>query len=104
MPEELPIVCTLDAENLSARLDLIASIGAAHLISRETEGDSHLLRFRQDEGVRRLLEEVVEAEARCCSFLDLRIREDGEALVLVIAAPPEASSVAAELAAAFATS
>lgn len=102
MTEELPIVCSLGADDLAARLDVIAAIGAENLISRNTDGDTQLLRFRRGNAVRRSLEEVIAAEARCCAFLDLEIREEAGALVLVIDAPAEAAPVAAGLAAAFA--
>jgi hypothetical protein len=101
MTQELPITCSLGADDLTARLELIAAIGAAHLIARDTEGDTQLLRFRPDAGVRRSLENVIAAEAKCCSFLHMKIREEAKALVLVIDAPAEAAPVAAELAAAF---
>jgi hypothetical protein len=99
MAEELPIVCSLGADDLAARLDLIAAIGAESLISRDAEGDTQLLRFRRDDGVRRALEGIVAAEARCCSFLEMEIREEDGALV--IDAPADAAPVAAALAAAF---
>jgi hypothetical protein len=102
MAEELPIVCSLGADDLAARLDLIAAIGAESLISRDAEGDTQLLRFRRDDGVRRALEGIVAAEARCCSFLEMEIREEDWALVLAIDAPADAVPVAAALAAAFA--
>jgi hypothetical protein len=104
--QELPIVCSLGADDLTARLELIAAIGAGNLISRDTEGDTQLLRFRRDDGVRRSLEAVIAAEARCCSFLNMEIREETATatLVLVIDAPAEAAPVAAGLAAAFAAS
>jgi hypothetical protein len=103
MPRELPIACSLGADDLAARLDLIAAIGAGSLISRETEGDTQLLGFRRDDGVRRSLEGIVAAEARCCSFLKMEIREENGALVLVIDAPADGVPVAAALAAAFAS-
>jgi hypothetical protein len=103
MTQELPIVCSLGADDLTARLQLITEIGARHLISRDTEGDTQLLRFRRDEGVRRSLEGIIAAEAKCCAFLEMKIREEVGALVLVIDAPAEAVPVAAQLAAAFAT-
>ena len=102
MPQEPPIACSLGHDELAARLEVIAAIGAAHLTSRDAEGDTQLLRFRPDDGVRRSLEGIVAAEARCCSFLDMEIREEAATLVLVIDAPTEAAPVAAELAAAFA--
>jgi hypothetical protein len=103
MTQEPPIVCSLGADDLTARLQLIAEIGATHLISRDTEGDTQLLRFRGDDGVRRSLEGIIAAEAKCCAFLDMKIREEAGALVLAIDAPAEAAPVAAQLAAAFAT-
>jgi hypothetical protein len=101
MAQELPIACSLGADDLKARLDLIAAIGSSHLISREAEGDTQLLRFRSDADVRRSLEGVVAAEERCCSFLAMEIREEAGTLVLVIEAPAGAEPVAAGLAAAF---
>jgi hypothetical protein len=102
MAQELPIVCSLGADDLAARLDLIAAIGAESLISRAAEGDTQLLRFRRDDGVRRALEGIVAAGARCCAFLEMEIREEDGALVLAIDAPADATPVAAALAAAFA--
>jgi hypothetical protein len=102
MAQELPIVCSLGADDLTARLELIKAIGAAHLLSRDTEGDTQLLRFSRDDDVRRSLEGIIAAEARCCSFLDMEIHEEAGALVLVIDAPADAAPVAAGLAAAFA--
>jgi hypothetical protein len=104
MARELPIACSLDAGDLTARLDMIALIGAENLISRSTDGAAQLLRFRRGDSVRRSLEKVIAAEAKCCSFLDMEIREEAGALVLVIDGPAEAAPVAAQLAAAFETS
>jgi hypothetical protein len=103
MAQELPIACSLGADDLAARLDLIAATGAESLISRDAEGDTQLLRFRRDDDVRRSLEAIVVAEARCCSFLEMEIREEAGALVLVIDAPADAAPVAAALASAFAS-
>ncbi len=103
MSQELPIVCSLSTDDLAARLDLIAAIGADALICRDAEGDTQLLRFRRDDGVRRSLKGIVAAEARCCSFLEMEIREEDGALVLAIDAPADALPVAAALAAAFAS-
>jgi hypothetical protein len=74
-----------------------------YLISRDTEGDTQLLRFRRDDEVRRSLEGIIAAEGKCCAFLDMKIREEADELVLTIDAPADAAPVAAQLAAAFAT-
>jgi hypothetical protein len=96
-----PIACTLDTSQLDQRLDEVAALGAESLLGHEFKDGTHTLRFRRDDRTRRQLEEIVAAEARCCSFLDLSLAErDGE-LVLALDAPAEGRSVADELASAF---
>lgn len=73
MTDPRPIACTLGASDLSQRLDEIAALGAESLLGDEAGGGVHTLRFRQNEATRRQLEEIADAEARCCSFLDLGI-------------------------------
>ena len=101
MTDALPIACSLNAGELRERLDQIAAIGAERLTGRRSEDGRHLLRFRPDPSIRRRLEEIVAAESECCSFLDLDLREEGQQLVLEIAAPADAEPVAEELALAF---
>jgi hypothetical protein len=102
MTEEIPIACSLGASDLRRRLDEIAEVGADSLIERSADGDRHLLRFRSDPETRRRLEAIVAAEAKCCSFLDLSLKEQGAELVLSVSAPEDGQPVADELAAAFA--
>ncbi len=102
MTERIPIACSLDASDLRQRLDEIAAVGADSLIERSAEGERHLLRFRSDLNTRRRLESIVAAEAKCCSFLDLSLEEQGGELVLTVSAPKDGQPVADELAAAFA--
>jgi hypothetical protein len=96
-----PIACTLGENDLRRRLEQIAALGADALIVHEEAGGIHTLRFRRDEETRRQLEQIVDAEASCCSFLDLSIDErDGE-LILALGSPTEGRPVADELARAF---
>jgi len=102
MTEEVtPNVCSLGARDLEERLAQIAEIGADSLIEHSVDRGRHLLRFRSDAATRRRLEEIVEAESRCCSFLDLSLKRQGGELVLSIGAPDAGQPVADELAAAF---
>ncbi len=101
MPDDIPIACSLGAGELQQRLAAIAEVGARSLLSRTMHGESHLLRFRLDPGTRRQLEGIVAAEAECCSFLDLSLREDKGELVMSIAAAENARAVAGDLARAF---
>jgi len=101
MTDDRPIACSLDPSELPERLATIAEIGADSLVSREVRGGRHLLRFRADAATRERLEGVVDAEAACCSFLDLALAEDADELLLSIAAPAEGRAVADGLARAF---
>ena len=101
MTNDTPVACSLGAGELQQRLAAIAETGASSLISRDIEGDRHILRFRASQTAQRRLEGIVAAEAECCSFLDLSLSEDRDELVLSIAAPKDAQAVADELAGAF---
>ena len=101
MTDSNPIACTLGESDLRQRLDEIAALGREALIAQEESGGIHTLRFRRDDETRRRLEQIVAAESRCCSFLDLSLVErDGE-LILSLDAPIEGRPVADELARAF---
>lgn len=102
MTEGTPIACSLGASDLRRRLNEIAEVGAGSLIERSAEGERHLLRFRSGAETCRRLEAIVAAEAKCCSFLDLSLEEEGGELVLSISAPQDGQPIADELAAAFA--
>lgn len=102
MTDDTPLACSLGASELRERLAAIAEVGAGSLISREFDGDRHLLRFQASAEARVRLEEIVAAEAKCCSFLDLALTDNEDELVLSIAAPQDAQVLADELAGAFA--
>lgn len=101
MTNDNPVTCALGAGALEQRLATIAATGASSLISRDIEGNRHLLRFQADGTTRRQLEGIVAAEAECCSFLDIELSEDGGWLILSIAGPENAQAVVDELADAF---
>lgn len=99
--EELPMACSLEAAQLRERLAEIAALGEQALLGSESRDGRELLWFREAPEIRARLERVVEAERRCCAFLDLELAEDAGRLRLVIAAPPQGEPIAAGLAAAF---
>ena len=98
------MACTLNPEQLERRLEQISKVGAKSFIAAEVTGGRNVLRFRTDAETRRRLEEIVAAEAECCSFLDLEIEDGGGEMVLTIDAPARGRETADQLAAAFAAS
>lgn len=102
MADSDPTACSLGAGALEQRLAAIAETGADSLISRHAERDRHLLRFRGDAATRARLEEIIAAEAECCSSLDLSLDQDAGELILSIVAPRDAQALADGLAGAFA--
>jgi hypothetical protein len=101
MNTETPVACSLNAGQLQERIAAISEVGARSLTSHTTESNRHILRFRGSRKTRRQLEAIVAAEADCCSFLDLSLRDDGEDLVLSIAAPDHAKELGDQLAQSF---
>jgi hypothetical protein len=99
---ELPIACSLDARSLAARLDEIADVGRSSLVDAALRGRGAVLRFRRDTNTAERLRAIVAAEAECCAFLAMDIREQPEELVLTVDSPPGAELVVEELVAAFA--
>jgi hypothetical protein len=51
--------------------------------------------------MRRRIDEIVEAESRCCAFLDFRVEEAGDATLLTISAPGGGEPALSEFAALF---
>jgi hypothetical protein len=101
MSDDTPVACSLGGDELARRLATIAEVGADSLISSGTDASRRLLHFQKTETVRRRLEEIIASESECCSFLDLSLEEEGDELVLSIAAPENARAIADELSEAF---
>lgn len=101
MSSELPIACSLRADEMPARLAEMAAIGRSALLDVEHDATSATLRFRPSDRIRARLAGIVAAETECCGFLDLEVRQEADALVLVMSAPPDAKAVLDDLVAAF---
>jgi hypothetical protein len=101
MPADPPIACSLSAPELSVRLTEIAELGRAALLDASAGERRAELRFAAADGVRARVQGIVDAEARCCAFLTLRVREVTDAVVLSIEAPQGAELVLADIVDAF---
>jgi hypothetical protein len=98
MSSNLPIACSLNADELPRRLAEIGAIGEEALRAVEPDG---VLRFGADPSTRGRLEAVIAAEEKCCRFLTFELREDAGELFLSIRGPYEAEPVVRELIDAF---
>lgn len=101
MSSELPIACSLSGADLAERLARMSDLGRSALFGVERDGTRAVLRFLPDDETAALLAAIVEAEAECCAFLDMRIAPSGDALALTIDAPADARVVVDELVDAF---
>ena len=101
MPVELPIACSLSANEFPIREAEIAELGRAALIDAHQDGVHAELRFAAGDGVRERVEAFVAAESACCTFLTMRIADEPDAVRLMIDAPADAEVVLGELVEAF---
>jgi hypothetical protein len=95
-PRELPIACSLDAARLRAREAELAGLGRSLISVSPPEGAPVTLRFTGDQETRERLDRIIAAEAECCPFLDMTVRE-AETLELTIDGPGDAAPVIAGL-------
>ena len=84
----VPLACTLGGTEMHDRQAQIARLGQDGLLSVEHEEQRAVLRFRPGGELRRRIDEIVEAESRCCAFLDFQVEEEADATLVTIAAPP----------------
>lgn len=99
MSPSIPLACSLNADELSARVAEIGALGSDALRSISSDGALH---FNGDADTRARLEAIIAAESHCCSFLRFHLREHAGELVLTISAPDGAESLARDLVRVFA--
>jgi hypothetical protein len=88
MNQPAPLACTLGTLEMPHRRAQIASLGQDGLLSVEHGKRRAILRFRPGAELRRRIDEIVEAESRCCAFLDFQVEEEADATLVTIDAPP----------------
>jgi hypothetical protein len=69
MSTELPIACSLSADELRSRKAQIAELGHDALVAARVEASRADLRFKGGAAVRERVERFVAAESECCAFL-----------------------------------
>jgi hypothetical protein len=90
---DLPIACTLTADDMTARTVQINALAADGLLDRAPTGTGMRIRLLDRPDIEQRTRELVAAESECCAFLDFRLcRESGD-LVLYISGPEDARPV-----------
>jgi hypothetical protein len=89
----LPLACSLDAAQSRTRGERWRALGDRALLSRSRIGDGVRMRFVRADAVIEELRELVALERECCPFLDLRLRDERQAIVLEIRGPEAAQPV-----------
>jgi hypothetical protein len=90
---EARYACTLAPEELEDRLSAWRSLRSEALLEeRVGDGVAHAL-FRRSEQTGQQLRALIEAEKRCCAFLEFALREEGDVIEVEIRAPAGVESV-----------
>jgi hypothetical protein len=87
---ELPLACSLDGEQASARAERWRRLGERSLLARDRTRDGVRIRFEGSDRVIDELRELVALERECCPFLELRLRSERQQIVLEIRGPESA--------------
>ena len=101
MPSSLPIACSLSGEDQSKRLLEMASLSDRVLAVHARGERAALVDFRADAETKSRLERIVEAERKCCPFLELALSDHGSRLAVSIDGPEGAEPVIQEIVGAF---
>jgi hypothetical protein len=90
---DLPIACSLNPDDKTARRALIDELAADGLIDRTPTAAGLRLRLRDTPQIEQRTRELIAAESVCCAFLDFRLDRDDGDLVLDVTGPPDARPV-----------
>jgi cobalamin biosynthesis protein CobT len=82
--QQLPIACTLDAAEGGRRVDEWRRLADDFALARELHDGRLVVRYAPQADAAQRLAELVEAERRCCAFVDWRIESSGDELRLVV--------------------
>ena len=93
--EPAPIACTLKGAEFGSRRTKIAELNRAALRSYRRDGLRLELLYVAE--ARAQVSEMVRAEQTCCSFLTFDIREEPDAVRVIVAAPERAREAAPSL-------
>jgi hypothetical protein len=86
-PESAPWACTLDMQDMAARLAQIQQLTCEHLRSHSLDGRT--LRLTYDVLAADRVARIVDLERVCCAFLDFELNASQHRVELTIRAPEQ---------------
>jgi hypothetical protein len=92
---EAPIACTLSIGDYKRRLAEIAVFAREAL--RSYEKDDLVLHLRYDAAATDRVKQMIRREQECCAFMNFKLQEEGEEILVTISAPEEARAAAETL-------
>lgn len=88
-----PIACTLEPTDQKARIEEWQALRRDALIEEIRDGGLSTTLWRGRAGVAERLEQLIEAERACCSFLAFEMEKDDSIIRLETTFPPGAEAV-----------
>jgi hypothetical protein len=95
-----PITCTIGADEVAGRIELLERLRASHAGRRGTEHGMELT-FPSRPDVAADVRRLADEERRCCGFWGFDITAELDTIVLRWEAPPDASAIITRLGAYF---
>jgi hypothetical protein len=96
-PTELPIACTLHANDTGERLARWRALSARGAPSVEREADVLVVAYPAGQSVAEELEVLAAAERQCCSFAEWEVEQDTDRVILRISSHPDGLAAIAAL-------
>jgi hypothetical protein len=91
-PAELPVACSLTAEEQIDRAGELRELADRALVERRREAGRVVLRFKAGPAVEEQIEDLARRERECCPFLEISVERDEDLVALSIGAGPDADA------------
>ncbi len=85
-----PNACALDSAGLETRFGEFAELASVALVEAERTPDGARVLLRQGDSVQATLSRLIEAERRCCSFLEFAVDVGDAGIRVEVSGPPSA--------------
>jgi hypothetical protein len=87
---DTPNTCSLDSAGQEKRFGEFAELASVALVDAVRTPDGARLQLRRDDSVEASLRRLIEAERRCCSFLEFAVDLRCAGILVEVSGPPSA--------------